>query len=135
MGLRCLFPPALGFECIEAGMCNPIIGRFSAHADPHLRFTPVRGLYCHSEFAGRKVRDVPGFDWILVALGAASPATIGIPRAHRRHALPPFGRSRAGIHVRATRTRPRRQAPRLARSEHLTRDKRGEEQVARPPAA
>ena len=30
MGLRVLFSSALGFECIEAGMSNPIVGRFSA---------------------------------------------------------------------------------------------------------
>jgi hypothetical protein len=50
MGLRVLFSPALGFECIEAGVSNPIIGRFSALADRYLRYQPVAGLYCHSEY-------------------------------------------------------------------------------------
>lgn len=63
MGLRALFSPALGFECIEAAMDNPIVGRFSASAAPYLRFQPVTGLYCHSLFMGRKVRDVPDFRW------------------------------------------------------------------------
>jgi SAM-dependent methyltransferase len=63
MALKVLFSPALGFECIEAGASNPIVGRFSALADDYLKFTPVRGLYCHSEFLGRKIRDVPHFDW------------------------------------------------------------------------
>ncbi len=63
MGLRVLFSSALGFECIEAGVSNPILGRFSSLADEYLRYTPVPGLYCHSEYLGRKVREVPTFDW------------------------------------------------------------------------
>lgn len=68
MGLRALFSKELGFECIEAGMSNPIVGRFSKLAAPYLRYTPVKGLYCHSEYLGRKVRDVPDFDWRQVDL-------------------------------------------------------------------
>ena len=63
MALRVLFSPELGFECIEAGMCNPIIGRFSALADDYLRFKPVTGLYCHSDFLGRKVKEVKHPNW------------------------------------------------------------------------
>jgi ubiquinone/menaquinone biosynthesis C-methylase UbiE len=63
MALRVLFSPALGFECIEAGASNPMIGRFSALADDYLKFTPVTGLYCHSEFLGRKTKDANHFDW------------------------------------------------------------------------
>jgi SAM-dependent methyltransferase len=70
MGLRALFSPALGFECVEAAMQNPIVGRFSAYADRYLRFQPVRALYCHSNIVARKVRDVEGFDWRLAALGS-----------------------------------------------------------------
>ena len=64
MGLRVLFSKALGFECLEAGMSNPIVGRFSALADDDLKYRPIRGLYCHSEYLGRKVREVSSsFDW------------------------------------------------------------------------
>jgi SAM-dependent methyltransferase len=63
MGLRVLFSSALGFECIEAGMSNPIVGRFSSFADADLRFRSVPGLYCHSEYLGTKVREVSSFDW------------------------------------------------------------------------
>ncbi len=63
MALRVLFSPALGFECIEAGVSNPIVGRFSALADKNLRFKPVRGLYCHSEFLGRKTKEVEQLNW------------------------------------------------------------------------
>ena len=63
MGLRALFPEAMGFECVEAGMSNPLVARFSSLADGYLNRGEVPGLYCHVEFLGRKVRDVPDFDW------------------------------------------------------------------------
>ena len=63
MGLRALFSPALGFECIEATMANPIAGKFSALADPYLRGRWVHGLYCHSQYLGVKRRDVESFAW------------------------------------------------------------------------
>jgi methyltransferase family protein len=69
MALRVLFSNALGFECIETGMSNPIVGRFSSLADGYLRNKPVSGLYCHVEFLGKKVRDVSGFEWGAVHLG------------------------------------------------------------------
>ncbi len=68
MALRTLFSPALGFECIEAGFSNPILGRFSRAADPHLAGLDVDNMYCHAGYLGRKVRDVPGFDWAKVSL-------------------------------------------------------------------
>lgn len=68
MALRVLFSDALGFECIEAGMSNPIVGRFSSYADEYLRNKPVAGLYCHSEYLGKKVKDVKTFDWGKVDL-------------------------------------------------------------------
>jgi SAM-dependent methyltransferase len=63
MALRVLFSEGLGFECIEAGMSNPIVGRFSSHADANLKNKGVSGLYCHSEFLGKKIKDVQNFDW------------------------------------------------------------------------
>lgn len=63
MALRVLFSPALGIECVEAGMSNPIFGRFSSLADEDLRFRRVPALYCHSEFLGRKAVDVAHFAW------------------------------------------------------------------------
>ncbi len=68
MALRTLFSGALGFECIEAGMSNPMVGRFSSLADEYLRHKKLPGLYCHSEYLGRKVRDVENFDWNKVDL-------------------------------------------------------------------
>lgn len=63
MGLKVLFSPAMGYECIDAGMSNPIIGRFSKLADKYLRNKPVTGLYCHSEFLGKKVKNIKNFSW------------------------------------------------------------------------
>lgn len=69
MALKVLFSPEMGFECLDAGMSNPIVGRFSSLADPAARYLPVRGLYCHSEYLGRKVREVEGFDWSIADIG------------------------------------------------------------------
>ncbi len=69
MALKVLFSEALGFECIEAGMSNPMVGRFSALADRCLRYQPIKGLFCHSEYLGRKVKDVDFFDWRNIDLG------------------------------------------------------------------
>lgn len=63
MALRVLFSKSLGFECIEAGMSNPMVGRFSSLADEYLRYEPIDGLYCHSEYLGKKVKDIEDFKW------------------------------------------------------------------------
>jgi len=63
LALRVLFNEQLGIECVEAGMSNPLVGRFSSLADEYLRNQPVGGLYCHSEFLGKKVRDVNDITW------------------------------------------------------------------------
>lgn len=70
MGLRVLFSEALGFECVEAGMSNPIVGRFSSLADTYLKNKPIRGLYCHSEYLGKKTKDVKNFQWEQVDLAS-----------------------------------------------------------------
>lgn len=76
MGLKALFSEALGFECLDAGMSNPIVGRFSSTAIAQLRNKPVGDLYCHSEFLGRKVREVGSFDWSGVELGSIVDKTV-----------------------------------------------------------
>lgn len=68
MALKALFPPAFGIECLEAGVSNPMIGRFSRLADEYLRYRPIPGLYCHSEFLGRKARSVDSYDWRALVL-------------------------------------------------------------------
>lgn len=68
IALKTLFSKALGFECMEAGMSNPLVGRFSSLADGYLKYKPVAGLYCHSEYLGKKVRDVVDFNWEQIDL-------------------------------------------------------------------
>jgi SAM-dependent methyltransferase len=68
MALKTLFSPALGFECVDVGMSNPIVGRFSSLADKYLKLKPVVGLYCHSEYLGKKVAEVKNFEWASVQL-------------------------------------------------------------------
>jgi SAM-dependent methyltransferase len=56
LGLKSLFPKQSGINCIDAGMSNPVVARFSAFADPGLRYAKIEGMYCHSEFLGVKAR-------------------------------------------------------------------------------
>lgn len=81
MGLRVLFSEALGFECLDAGMSNPIVGRFSSLAEKYLQYQPIRGLYCGSEYLGRKVREVQSFDWNQVSLDQVVSGTTYPPPA------------------------------------------------------
>ncbi len=76
MGLKVLFSPALGFECVEASLQNPIVGRFSHLADRYLRLEPVTGLYCHASFIGRKVREVEDFSWNSASIDTVAGATV-----------------------------------------------------------
>jgi hypothetical protein len=70
MALRVLFNKSLGFECIEAGFSNPMVGRFSKSAAKYLRNYPVTDLYCHSCYLGKKVRnvDTESFAWDMLDL-------------------------------------------------------------------
>lgn len=63
MGLRVLFNEGLGFELVEYGLSNPMIGYFSHKADKYLRYSPAVELYCHSEILCRKIESVKGFSW------------------------------------------------------------------------
>ena len=76
MALKVLFNRSLGIECIEAGVSNPIVGRFSRYADKYLRYRPVPALYCHSEFLGKKVSEPIGFNWKSVKLNEVVDNTV-----------------------------------------------------------
>lgn len=56
-GLQALFNRRLGFETIEAGVSNPLVGRFSQAADPYLVGQPVANLYCHAGYLGVKTAE------------------------------------------------------------------------------
>lgn len=75
MGLRVLFPREMGMECLDTGMSTPMAGRFSALAGPAFKRAPIWGLYCHSEYFGRKVEDVPSFTWSADHLDAVVSGT------------------------------------------------------------
>ena len=68
MALKALFSPALGFECIEAGFSNPVVGKFSKFATPYLKKRKMTGLYCHVSYLGQKFANVTDFDWQSVQL-------------------------------------------------------------------
>lgn len=76
MGLKVLFSPALGFECLDAGVSNPMVGRFSAFAESNLKCRPVGALYCHSGYIGRKTKEVSDFSWKEVDLQSVVGNTI-----------------------------------------------------------
>lgn len=62
--LKVLFSKELGFECMEAGVSNPLVAQFHPTlADEYLRELAIGEMYCHSEFLGKKVREVKGFNW------------------------------------------------------------------------
>lgn len=61
--LKVLFSEKRGIQCIEAGVSNPIVGYFSEEADEYLRGRTVPGLYCHSEFLGKKINEQIDLSW------------------------------------------------------------------------
>lgn len=62
LALEVLFSRRRGIECIEKGVSNPIVGFFSEESSEYLRRRNVTGLYCHSDFLGRKIEDAD-LDW------------------------------------------------------------------------
>lgn len=68
LGLQILFSKAMGYECIDKGMSNPIVGRFSIYSDKYLRYIPIKGLYCHSEFLAVKTQEINNFKWENIEL-------------------------------------------------------------------
>jgi SAM-dependent methyltransferase len=68
LGLRVLFPEVFGMKCVDAGVSNPMIGRYSKLADPDLRGRPISRLYCHSSFLGQKAFEPEHYDWRRVTL-------------------------------------------------------------------
>ena len=76
--LEIIFCKELGFETIDSGLDNPIVGRFSNYASPYLKGKLVPDLYCHSSIVTRKTahcierNDI--FDWrkVLKRLNAES---------------------------------------------------------------
>lgn len=57
--LNVLFPEKFGMKCLKKGCCNLLEGRFSEESSEYLQGKLVGGLYCHSEFLAKKIRDIP----------------------------------------------------------------------------
>lgn len=68
--LNVLFSQKFGIKCIEKGCSNPIEGYFSKEADQYLQERMVSDLFCHSEFLGQKIDDIPDnkLSWEFVSL-------------------------------------------------------------------
>jgi len=63
-GLEVLFNSLLGFQVIDSGLSNPIVGRFSHFAAEYLKGRPVPQLYCHSSIIAKKIAEpIPDFSW------------------------------------------------------------------------
>lgn len=68
MALRALFSDAMGYELIDSGLSNPILGFFAHSSDRYLRYRPVPEMYCHSEILVKKVKENKNFDWRNVGI-------------------------------------------------------------------
>lgn len=73
--LDVLFPEKFGMVCERKGCCNLIAGRFSEYSSDYLRGTYVSGLYCHSEYLGRKIKNVNDLSWDNISLEDVSRET------------------------------------------------------------
>ncbi len=87
--LKVLFNARLGFEVLDAGMTNPMVGRFSVDASDYLVGKPIGGLYCHSSILAKKTLHVlgnnsPPFDWRgvidVITLKSSYPAGTGVSK-------------------------------------------------------
>lgn len=63
LALKNLFCPELGFEILDSGLENPIVGRFSYDAKASKVGDPVYSLYVHSSVLARKVRAIDYSQW------------------------------------------------------------------------
>ncbi len=54
--LEVLFCKELGYELIDSGLDNPIIGRFTNEASKYLQGQLVKHLYCHSSIIAKKTK-------------------------------------------------------------------------------
>lgn len=66
--LDILFPEKFGMKCERKGCSNLIEGRFSEYSSEYLQGKLVKGLYCHSEYLGKKVSEVTNYSWDEIML-------------------------------------------------------------------
>ena len=63
LGLRILFNEYLGYEHLESGMSNPMMGFYNFRSKSSLRFLPITELYAHSGILCKKIKNVSDFTW------------------------------------------------------------------------
>ena len=68
MALRALFNSAMGYELIDSGLSNPMLGYYTHSSDKYLKYKPIPELYCHSEILVKKVKENNTFDWRTVKI-------------------------------------------------------------------
>lgn len=66
--LEILFGSPLGFELVDSGHDNQIVGRYGQGSAGYLEGKPVGGLFCHSAIIAKKIQDTLStqdsyFDW------------------------------------------------------------------------
>lgn len=67
--LNVLFPEAFGMKCVKKGCSNLIVNaEFADNASEYLRGKAIGGLYAHSEFLAKKMREEVDLDWNKVEL-------------------------------------------------------------------
>lgn len=62
-------------ECVKKSVDDLIEGKFSTCASEYLVEKKVGGLYCHSEYLGRKVREVSNLSWDSIRLSDVTKST------------------------------------------------------------
>ena len=71
--LQVLFPEKFGMECVKKSVSNLLRAEISDHASQYLRGRLAGGMFVHSEYLGRKIKDVPDelLDWNNIVLEEA----------------------------------------------------------------
>ncbi|MCM1047744.1 MAG: methyltransferase domain-containing protein [Clostridiales bacterium] len=73
--LDVLFPEKFGMQCVKKSVSNLIEGKFSEYASDYLVGRKVGGLYCHSEYFGKKVKEIDRLSWDNITLSDVAKST------------------------------------------------------------
>ena len=73
--LDVLFPEKMGMLCEKKGCSNLIAGRFTEYSSDYLKDTYINGMYCHSEYYGKKIKEIDKLSWDNISLEDVSKGT------------------------------------------------------------
>lgn len=73
--LDVLFPEKMGMLCEKKGCSNLIAGRFTEYSSDYLKDTYINGMYCHSEYYGKKIKEIDKLSWDDILLEDVSKGT------------------------------------------------------------